>query len=240
MTPRCAVFAKWREAGTASPARAEPASRVAAVLAISLQVTLDEVASGAAIFAADPPPALVAQAPPKPPHAAPERKGPALPPHRDPLVADGSAYAHLSWPIVRRLRPLLQERGDQAGAEATEIIEETCATVASKIFRAVSGAVDWEDRQDDVQSDANGSAKVALLLIEESRQAWRVLMQPGRAIANGAPSRVVQLLDALERDVLTRFPHAFAFVRPGFDTTGGGGQGQMARAVRALAAARPN
>jgi hypothetical protein len=56
-----------------------------------------------------------------------------------------------------------------------------CVTIASKVFRAVSSALDLDFDPADVQSDANGSAKVALLLIAESRQAWQVLMQPGRA-----------------------------------------------------------
>ena len=60
--------------------------------------------------------------------------------------------------------------------------------------------------------------KVALLLIEESRQAWRVLMQPGRAVADGLPARFVSMLDALEAGLMQRFPRAFEFIRPGFDT----------------------
>ncbi len=91
-------------------------------------------------------------------------------------------------------------------------------TIASKVFRAVSSAL--ADGQDatDLQSDANGSAKVALLLIEEARRDWRVLMQDGRAVANGVPARLVHTLDDLERELAARFPRALEFVRPGFDT----------------------
>ena len=90
--------------------------------------------------------------------------------------------------------------------------------------------------EDDAQTDANGSAKVALLLIEESRQAWRALMQPGVAAADGAPPRFVALLDGLEAELHRRFPRAFEFVRPGFDT--GDAPGANAAIAKAVLAGR--
>ena len=74
----------------------------------------------------------------------------------------------------------------------------------------------WADR-DGVQTDHNGSAKVALLGIAESRAAWSVLMEAGKATADGVPEQAVKMLDALDRDVRARFPRATEFVRPGFD-----------------------
>jgi hypothetical protein len=130
----------------------------------------------------------------------------------------GAEYARGSWPVLRGLRPSLDRRHDAVASDAAERLEETCITVASKVFRAVSSALDPDFDPDDIQSDANRSAKVALLLIEESRQAWRVLMEPGRAAANGVPARLIATLDAMESEILRRFPRAFEFVRPGFDT----------------------
>jgi hypothetical protein len=140
----------------------------------------------------------------------------------DPLVVRGSEYARASWSVLSGLRPILAQRGDAAASDAAERLEEMCVTIASKVFRAVSSALDPDFDPADVQSDANGSAKIALLLIEESRQAWMVLMQPGRAAANGAPSRFVATLGALESDLLRRFPQALDFRRPGFDHPGRG------------------
>ena len=144
--------------------------------------------------------------------------------------------------MLRALRPILSERGNAAAAglalDAADRLEETCITVASKIFRAVSSSLDADYDPADTQSDANGSAKVALLLIEESRQAWRVLMQPGRAAADGVPARQVTILDGLETELLRRFPRALEFVRPGFDTGDAVGvNGQVATAM--LEAGRP-
>jgi len=157
---------------------------------------------------------------------------------QDPLVARGAEYARLSWPILTTLRPILTRRGDWQLRDAAERLEETLATVASKIFRAVSSSLALDHDPSDVQSDANGSAKIALLLIEESRQAWRVLTEPGRSVGNGAPAKLIARLDGLEAELLTRFPRALAFVRPGFDT--GQADGQDHQLAQALLRAGPS
>ncbi len=137
---------------------------------------------------------------------------------RDPLVVKSKDYSTTVWPIARALRPILEARGDAAVLAALDTIDWLCLSVSSKTFRAVSGRDhDWDD-PDDLQSDANGSAKVARLMIDESRRAWRVLMDAGRAAADGVPARLVQMLDDLDMDIAARFPRAMDFIRPGFDT----------------------
>jgi hypothetical protein len=93
--------------------------------------------------------------------------------------------------------------------------------IGAKVSRAVSGvaiARESGDPDDDrIQRDFNGSAKVALLGIAESRRAWTVLMAEGKATANGVPAQAVRMLDELDAGVRARFPRAMAFVRPGFD-----------------------
>jgi hypothetical protein len=74
-----------------------------------------------------------------------------------------------------------------------------------------------EDDEDGFSMDANGTAKLVRLLIRESREAWQVLMQPGHAIGDGVPARMIARLDALDEAVAARFPDAMAFVRPGLD-----------------------
>jgi hypothetical protein len=138
----------------------------------------------------------------------------------DPLVARGRAYAMTAWPIVQALRPIVAEHGDARVVAAVEAIEWLCGPVASKIFRAVQGTNDPWQNAAGLQSDANGSAKVARLAIAESRSAWQVLMEAGRATANGMPAKLVQMLEALDASVAERFPRAMEFVRPGFDTGG--------------------
>jgi len=136
----------------------------------------------------------------------------------DPLVVKSRDYTCTVWPVARALRPVLQARGDPLVVEALDTIESLCLKVSSKTFRAVSSASGAWDDPTDQQSDSNGSAKVARLLIAESRRAWRVMMEAGRASADGLPARLIQLLDELDKEIAARFPQAMLFIRPGFDT----------------------
>jgi hypothetical protein len=137
---------------------------------------------------------------------------------RDPLVKRAEEYTKQAWPIARALRPVLAGRGDHAMLDAVERIEEIAGTIASKVYRAVSNTLEPDFDAAAVQSDANGSGKIARLLIDDSRRAWRVLTEAGRASADGVPARLIILLDDLEHALAARFPRALEFVRPGFDT----------------------
>ena len=233
LSGRCAVFARWTAATRARTLQwSGPGGRVASVLAVSLEVTMEEALVLAAAAAAAKVPPDGPMVPPSPPAAGPPL---GLFPGRaelDPLVSRATEYAQSSWTALQALRPIVAARCDATATDAAERLEEMCATVASKIFRAVSSALDGDGDVSDVQSDSNGSAKVALLLIEESRQAWRVLMRPGCALADGLPARFLAMLDAIETGVINRFPRALEFVRLGFDTERGSvARGQLARAL---------
>jgi hypothetical protein len=134
----------------------------------------------------------------------------------DPLVRRGRDYAHATFRIAQALAPLLEARGDPDLVEAVHDVASLSTTVASKLYRAVIGAHGGEASE--VQSDSNGSAKCARLFIADSIRAWRVLMEAGRAAADGVPARLVAELQAIDAAVLQRFPNAMAFIRPGFDT----------------------
>jgi hypothetical protein len=135
----------------------------------------------------------------------------------DPLVALARRYSSTTWPIVQALGPIVVERGDAASIEAVSRIDEICGLISSKIYRAVSGTNEPDFDDSDVQNDANGSAKLARVLVADSRAAWRVLMEVGRAAANGVPAALVRVLDELDASLAARFPRAMEFVRPGFD-----------------------
>ena len=89
--------------------------------------------------------------------------------------------------------------------------------ISSKLYRAICGQAEGWEAREAAQTDFNGSAKVALLGIGESRRAWTVLMEVGRATADGVPARAVRILEELDAAVRERFPRAMEFVRPGFD-----------------------
>jgi hypothetical protein len=138
--------------------------------------------------------------------------------HRqDPLAVRAQEYGRLAWRIGRAIAPIAAARDDASLVEAVETIEWFSSMISSKLYRAICGqAEEWEPRRE-VQTDFNGSAKVALIGISESRRAWAVLMEAGRATANGVPAQAVRTLDELDATVRRRFPRAIEFVRPGFD-----------------------
>ena len=73
-----------------------------------------------------------------------------------------------------------------------------------------------DEDEDDIQSDANGSAKVALLGMERSLGAWAVLHQELPEEQDVILDFLV-LLQKIRRLVLVAFPNAMAFRRVGFD-----------------------
>jgi hypothetical protein len=94
--------------------------------------------------------------------------------------------------------------------------------VSAKIYRALhglaEGGVFCED--DPVQNDWNGSAKLARLLLSESKSAWKVVMREGEAAENSPLLELLTLLNRIDDGLGERFPDAMNFVRPGFDETG--------------------
>ncbi|MCU1381695.1 MAG: hypothetical protein JWL71_392 [Acidobacteria bacterium] len=138
--------------------------------------------------------------------------------HRaDPLAVRAREYGQLAWRIGRALAPIAAAREDAAIVDAVETIEWFASMISSKIYRAICGEAEgWEPR-DQAQTDFNGSAKIALLGIADSRRAWLVLMEAGRAAADGVPAQAVRMLEELDAAVRGRFPRVMQFVRPGFD-----------------------
>jgi hypothetical protein len=88
----------------------------------------------------------------------------------------------------------------------------------SKTFRALAGCASCNSSDDGepVQNDWNGSAKVARILVRESRQAWEVIIAAGDAPADSPMRELTALLDRVDAGLLSAF-RAEEFVRPGFD-----------------------
>lgn len=114
-------------------------------------------------------------------------------------------------PGTRSVSPLPEIR------EAREIISWYQPLIQVKIMRAIQGMAESEDTDpDDRDRDADGSAKVALIGIDRSLAAWRVLYE---RVQQGEEDirEIMLLLERLRRKVETVFPGARSFVRPGFD-----------------------
>jgi hypothetical protein len=121
-------------------------------------------------------------------------------------------------------------------SDAIEVIRWYQFFVAAKVFRALlarerpvigeeltsedifSGAERDEDEAyiAAVENDADGSAKIALIAIDRSSSAWRILQS---SLPEKAESIVPMLLELerLRRATEQTFPNARDFIRPGFD-----------------------
>jgi hypothetical protein len=83
----------------------------------------------------------------------------------------------------------------------------------SRAFDAAEGRERWPDA---VQTDANGSAKIAIIAIDRSLEAWESIAARPDPVAHVA-ARFRAELAALREDFSREFPDAPAFIRPGFD-----------------------
>ena len=103
--------------------------------------------------------------------------------------------------------------------EALNVAAWDCFFIPVKLHRALHGRDSYQrgnaPDDDPVQNDWNGTAKVALISIVRSIQAWDVLT----GVSNDPDARqVADALRQLQREVEQSFPDAWQFVRPGFDT----------------------
>jgi hypothetical protein len=101
--------------------------------------------------------------------------------------------------------------------EAIEVAMHDAVFIGVKLHRALSGAAERDEADHPIQNDANGSAKVALLSIDRSEAAWRLIAQ---ATGDQVPADLAVILADLRVQVEQECPHARRFIRPGFDEPG--------------------
>jgi hypothetical protein len=108
---------------------------------------------------------------------------------------------------------------------ALEVIRWYQYFIAAKVFRALMGSDDDlrdvypdgdEDEINPAQTDANGSAKIALIAIERSLGAWRIMQS---CVPDKTESTVPLMtkLENLRSGLEEELPLARDFIRPGFD-----------------------
>ena len=101
--------------------------------------------------------------------------------------------------------------------EATEIIRWYQWQIHVKLKRAIeSDSTEESPDFDEFPKDSDGSVKVALIGMDRSMSAWKMLLtafpEREKQILN-----FVEMLENMKNRVETQFPHARDFVRPGFD-----------------------
>lgn len=103
--------------------------------------------------------------------------------------------------------------------DAREVIQWYQYQIAVKTMRALSCRDDgWEDDPEmaEFPKDSDGSAKVALIGIDRSIAAWRLMQLSLPERAASIVTLILQL-ERLRQRVEKHFPEAREFVRPGFD-----------------------
>jgi len=145
--------------------------------------------------------------PPSPEEREPIR--PRVPSEHEPIDARAMQYA------LGTFRWLTATEGTSPGApaEPRDVISWFHSIIAAKVNRALTR---WPDADLDEEVDHDGSAKVALLGIDESRAAWLALINRGSVGRNEAEAFIADLVWLGEELERVR-PNARAFVRPAFD-----------------------
>jgi hypothetical protein len=146
-----------------------------------------------------------------------------------PLTKAGKKYANTASDWFRELDQTIEisdlrvtdlERDNSEQLEdAREVVQWYQYQIAVKTMRALSGRREESDGDPEIAEfpkDSDGSAKVALIGVDRSIAAWRLLQLslPERA---GSIVPVILQLERLRNRVEKTFPEARDFIRPGFD-----------------------
>ncbi|MBU0764183.1 MAG: hypothetical protein KJ607_05045 [Bacteroidetes bacterium] len=112
---------------------------------------------------------------------------------------------------------IIKGREGLTGAEAIETIRWYSHFIAAKLYRAVSGYTRLDDEFYEIGTyDMNGSAKIALIAIEKSIEAWDKLLKQFPRLEEDI-STFISTLVTMGKETEQLFPDARSFIRPGFD-----------------------
>ena len=139
-----------------------------------------------------------------------------------PLTKAGKKYANAASDWFRELDQMLEvnENFEQL-EDAREVVQWYQYQIAVKTMRALSGRKEELDEDPEIiefPKDSDGSAKVALIGIDRSIAAWRLMQLSLPQLAASIVPLILQL-ERLRNRVDRAFPEARDFVRPGFDET---------------------
>jgi len=144
---------------------------------------------------------------------------------------DGLPIATLACKVTLLTHAWLDGRAEDCGAAVPTLAESLAvatwdfALIEVKLRRALSGRDEFLEGDgfddDPVQNDWNGSAKVALISIARSIQAWAAIAE---ATSDADAAHIADELRTLRDEAERMFPDAWRFIRPGFDTASEPGQ----------------
>ena len=134
-----------------------------------------------------------------------------------PLTNAGKKYANAASDWFREFDQTIEISNTE---DAREVIQWYQYQIAVKTIRALSGQK--EELEADFPKDSDGSAKVALIGIDRSIAAWR-MMQLSLPEREDSIVPLILQLERLRLRLENGFPEARNFVRPGFDEVFGRG-----------------
>ena len=137
----------------------------------------------------------------------------------DPLSQIADTYMDIAFAWTKDHADRIRSSANTGVTDALDIIQWDIFLIGAKLRRALDGrdrrrfgVDDWDD--DPIQNDWNGSAKVVLISLARSEEAWRTVAglpdNCGAAVALEAIAR-------LRAAAIQEFPEAMRFNRPGFD-----------------------
>jgi hypothetical protein len=141
-----------------------------------------------------------------------------------PLVLTAKKYANSASDWFRQVD--LQQTSDNPSPQPNEqlntsrdVIQWYQYQIAIKTMRALSGRTeefDQDTETSDSPKDSDGSAKVALIGIDRSLAAWRLMQLATPESATSIIPLILQLA-RLRNRTESEFPDARNYIRPGFD-----------------------
>jgi len=137
-----------------------------------------------------------------------------------PLTKAGKKYANAASDWFRELDQMFEvnENFEQL-EDAREVVQWYQYQIAVKTMRALSGRKEELEEDPEIvefPKDSDGSAKVALIGVDRSIAAWR-LMQLSLPERTASIVPLILQLERLRNRLEKAFPEARDFVRPGFD-----------------------
>jgi hypothetical protein len=131
-----------------------------------------------------------------------------------PLAKYGKKYANAASDWFREFDQAT-ERAESL-EDAREVIQWYQYQIAVKTIRALSGRREEVEEDPELPKDSDGSVKVALIGIDRSIAAWRLMQLSLPERAETIVPLILQL-ERLRRRLEKGFPDARSFIRPGFD-----------------------
>src|SRR5262245_29183607 len=133
------------------------------------------------------------------------------------MMQTAKAFMNLAHQWLDEWQEELGKRDDLV-RDAFAIATHDFMFIRVKLHRALDGwdsrGTEDDDDDDPLQNDWNGSAKIALITIERSAEAWSLLAS---ATGQHTPAVLAAQLTDLRAEVERTFPDAWRFRRPGFD-----------------------